>query len=63
MLFEKIFALKAEALLKVHRHQDADEVLRNRPNFDVEDCSKFFGPYGHASLLIVQAQVDMVAGR
>ncbi|KAL7192574.1 hypothetical protein ACSBR2_024402 [Camellia fascicularis] len=59
----QIFALQAEALLKLHRHQDADEALTKGPKFDTEDCTKFFGPIANAGLLLIRAQVDMVAGR
>ncbi|GMI94145.1 tetratricopeptide repeat 14 [Hibiscus trionum] len=59
----QIFALKAEALLKLLRHQDADEALLGGPNFDVDDLNKYFGPIGNANLLVVRAQVDMAAGR
>ncbi|OMP04113.1 Tetratricopeptide TPR-1 [Corchorus olitorius] len=59
----QIYALKAEALLKVHRHQEADETLLKGPNFDIDDCTKYFGPIGNANLLVVRAQVDMAAGR
>ena len=62
-LFVKIYALKAEALLKLHRHQEADEALLKSPNFNVDDCTKYFGPIGNANLLVVRAQVDMAAGR
>ncbi|KAA8530876.1 hypothetical protein F0562_005500 [Nyssa sinensis] len=58
-----IFALQAEALLKLRRHQEADEALSKGPNFDVDDCTKFFGPIGNACLLVIRAQVDMAAGR
>ncbi|KAM7261665.1 hypothetical protein ACFE04_020742 [Oxalis oulophora] len=58
-----IYALQAEAFLKLHRHQDADEALRSGPNFDVDDCTKFFGPIGNANLLVVRAQVDIATGR
>lgn len=59
----KIYALQAEALLKLNRHQEADEALSRGPNFEVDACSKFFGPIGNANLLAIRAQVDMVAGR
>ncbi|XVE83161.1 hypothetical protein DITRI_Ditri16bG0065400 [Diplodiscus trichospermus] len=59
----QIYGLKAEALLKLHRHQEADEALLKGPNFKVDDCTKYFGPIGNASLLVVRAQVDMAAGR
>ncbi|KAJ7956840.1 TPR repeat-containing thioredoxin like [Quillaja saponaria] len=58
-----IFALQAEALLKLHRIQDADEALSKGPNFEVDACTKFFGPVGNASLLVTRAQVDLAAGR
>ncbi|XVF61657.1 hypothetical protein PTKIN_Ptkin08bG0148000 [Pterospermum kingtungense] len=59
----QIYALKAEALLKLRRYQDADEALSKGPNFNVDDCTRYFGPIGNANLLVVRAQVDMAAGR
>ncbi|EOX92146.1 hypothetical protein QUC31_003478 [Theobroma cacao] len=59
----QIYALKTEALLKLHRHQEADEALSKGPSFNVDYCTKYFGPIGNASLLVVRAQVDMAAGR
>ncbi|KAF8404577.1 hypothetical protein HHK36_009464 [Tetracentron sinense] len=59
----QIFALQAEALLKLHRHQEADATLGKGPSFDVDSCTKFFGPVGNANLLLVRAQIDMAAGR
>ena len=59
----KIYTLQAEALLKLHRHQEADAVLAASPYFSVDDCTKFFGPYGNANLLMIRAQVDLAAGR
>ncbi|MBA0812597.1 hypothetical protein Gohar_026550 [Gossypium harknessii] len=59
----QIFALKAEALLKLHRHQDADKTLLGGPIFNFDDLNKYFGPIGNANLLVVRAQVDMAAGR
>ncbi|CAI9753155.1 unnamed protein product [Fraxinus pennsylvanica] len=58
-----IFSLKAEALLKLHKHQEADETMAKGPNFDIDECIKFFGPVGSTSLLLVHAQVNMVVGR
>jgi hypothetical protein len=63
VLVFKIFAFQAEALIKLRRHQDADNVMSKCPNFDVDDCTKFFGPIGNASLLATRAQVDLAAGR
>ncbi|KAF9681893.1 hypothetical protein SADUNF_Sadunf05G0050500 [Salix dunnii] len=59
----QIFALQAEALIKLHRHQEADEASTRCPNFDVDACTKFFGPIGNANLLVVRAQVHMALGR
>ncbi|XP_030535099.2 inactive TPR repeat-containing thioredoxin TTL3-like [Rhodamnia argentea] len=59
----QIFALQAEALLKLRKHQDADEALSEGPNFEVEECTKFLGPIGNAGLLVVRAQVDLAVGR
>lgn len=59
----QIFALQAEALLKLHKHQDADEIMSKGPNFEAEACTKFLGPIGSANLLAIRAQVDMAAGR
>lgn len=59
----KIFALQAEALIKLRRHQDADNVMSKCPHFHVDDCTKFFGPIGNSNLLVTRAQVDIAAGR
>ncbi|KAK6150413.1 hypothetical protein DH2020_015345 [Rehmannia glutinosa] len=58
-----IFGLRAEALLRLNRQEEAIETMERGPNFDIEDCMKFFGPIGSSSLLLFRAQVDLVAGR
>ncbi|KAF6170825.1 hypothetical protein GIB67_015777 [Kingdonia uniflora] len=58
----QIFTLQVEAFLKLHKHQDADTTLLNGPNFNFDDCTKFFGPIGNVNLLLIRAQVDMVTG-
>ena len=58
-----IFGLKAEALLKLNRHEEAIETIEKVSNFEIEHCLKFFGQVGSSSLLIFCAQVDLVAGR
>ncbi|GAB4847296.1 hypothetical protein Ancab_026340 [Ancistrocladus abbreviatus] len=58
-----IFALQAEALLKLQRHEEADKTMTNGPSFAVDQCTKFFGPAGNAALLVIRAQVDVAAGR
>ncbi|KAI4330162.1 hypothetical protein MLD38_028465 [Melastoma candidum] len=59
----QIFALQAEALMKLNRHEEAEAVLTKGPRFDVDSCTKFLGPIGSANLLTVRAQVDMATGR
>lgn len=49
--------------MKLHRHQDADEAMLKGPNFELDACTRFLGPIGSANLLVIRAQVDMVAGR
>ncbi|KAK6125772.1 hypothetical protein DH2020_040483 [Rehmannia glutinosa] len=48
---------------KAKRQEEATEIMEKGPNFDIEDCMKFFGPIGSSSLLLFRAQVDLVAGR
>ncbi|XP_022929318.1 inactive TPR repeat-containing thioredoxin TTL3-like [Cucurbita moschata] len=59
----QIFALQAEAFLKLHKHQDADEAISRGPSFEVDACTKFLGPVGNANLLLIRAQVDLAAAR
>lgn len=59
----QIYALQAEALLKLHRHQEAYASFRKRPNLDINPCIEFFGPDYCAYLLIIQAQLYMTMGR
>ncbi|KAK9087237.1 hypothetical protein Syun_029631 [Stephania yunnanensis] len=59
----QVFIFKAEALLKLHRHEEACKTLTKAPNFALDDCTKFYGSIGHAKLLSVQAQVEMSDGR
>lgn len=59
----QLFSLQAEALLKLRRHKDADSALTKGPHFDVDSCTKFFGPIKTAQLLMIHGQVDLAAGR
>ncbi|KAG6721945.1 hypothetical protein I3842_03G137300 [Carya illinoinensis] len=60
---QKIFAFQAEGLLKLRRHQEADETMLKGPNFGADSCTKFLGPIGSAYVLVIRAQVDLAAGR
>ncbi|XP_043718896.1 inactive TPR repeat-containing thioredoxin TTL3-like [Telopea speciosissima] len=59
----QVLAMQAEALLKLQRHDDADTTLTTWPAFDMDACTKFFGPTTYSFILQIQAQVDMAAGR
>ncbi|XP_027921934.1 inactive TPR repeat-containing thioredoxin TTL3 [Vigna unguiculata] len=59
----QIFALQAEAFLKLRRHQHAEEALLKGPNFDVEQCTRFFGQICNANLLVIRARVYLAVGR
>ncbi|CAH2043391.1 unnamed protein product [Thlaspi arvense] len=59
----QVYALQAEALLKTHRHQDADDALSRCPVFDVETSTRYYGPVGYAGFLVVRAQVHLASGR
>ncbi|XP_068641181.1 TPR repeat-containing thioredoxin TTL1-like [Aristolochia californica] len=58
-----VYASQAEALLKLHRHHDADATLSTGPSFDPDAATKFFGAAANAYILMTRAQVDMTAGR
>ncbi|XP_010484322.1 PREDICTED: inactive TPR repeat-containing thioredoxin TTL3-like isoform X1 [Camelina sativa] len=59
----QVYALLAEALLKTHRHQEADEALSRCPVFDVDTSTRYYGPVGYAGFLVVRAQVHLASGR
>ncbi|KAG2410506.1 hypothetical protein LR48_Vigan01g025400 [Vigna angularis] len=59
----QIFALQAEAFLKLRRHQHAEEALMKGPNFDVDQCTRFFGQICNANLLVIRARVYLAVGR
>nr|GEY16725.1 TPR repeat-containing thioredoxin TTL1-like [Tanacetum cinerariifolium] len=64
----QLFACKAEALLKLHKLDDADLILLNVPKFEASSspsCSqvKFFGMLSEACILFIRAQIDMTLGR
>ncbi|EOY16028.1 Tetratricopeptide repeat-containing protein, putative isoform 1 [Theobroma cacao] len=59
----QVYALQAEALLKLHRHQEAYTAYMKGPNFAIESCINFFGLAVSAYLLMIRALVYMVSGR
>lgn len=59
----QVYALQAEALLKTHRHQEADDALSRCPVFDGDTSTRYYGPVGYAGFLVVRAQVHLASGR
>ncbi|XP_020275957.1 TPR repeat-containing thioredoxin TTL1-like [Asparagus officinalis] len=59
----QVFASQAEALLNLHRHEEADAVLASLPKFNIDASTKFFGAASNAYFFGVRAQVHMEAGR
>ncbi|KAM1180526.1 hypothetical protein ACFX13_019929 [Malus domestica] len=59
----QVFALQAEALLKLQRQQEAYATYQKRPSFGIDICTKFFGMASSAYLLMIGAQVYLAAGR
>lgn len=55
--------MQAEALLRLHKHEEAYRSYRRAPSFSVESCAKCVGSAGTSYLLIIGAQVYMAAGR
>ncbi|XP_073147885.1 inactive TPR repeat-containing thioredoxin TTL3-like [Henckelia pumila] len=58
----QIQAMKAEALLKLKRHEEAHSIIQNQPSFRIELHAKFFGCSATAGLLLVHALVYMANG-
>ncbi|KAK6130655.1 hypothetical protein DH2020_035630 [Rehmannia glutinosa] len=56
-------APQREALMKLHRHQEAYTVLQNAPHFSTELYAEFLGSTATAGLLQVRALVYMANGR
>lgn len=59
----KVFALQAEALLKLERYEEAETALIDAPTFDRDACAKFYGSSGGAYLFMVRSLVDIASGR
>ncbi|XP_058100787.1 TPR repeat-containing thioredoxin TTL1-like [Magnolia sinica] len=63
----QLFALRAEALLKLHQLEDADSALSSVPKFEPspQSCSqiRFFGMICDSYPFFVRAQVEMAMGR
>lgn len=58
-----MFALQAEALLKLLRHEEAYTTYQKGPNFSIDLCINFFGMAYSAYLLMIGSHVYLAAGR
>ncbi|XP_078437824.1 inactive TPR repeat-containing thioredoxin TTL3-like [Wolffia australiana] len=59
----QVFALQAEALLKLERYEEAETALIDAPTFEWNECTKFYGSHGGAYLFMVRSLVDLASGR
>lgn len=59
----QIFAMRAEALMKLHRHEEAYTTIQKGPNFKTDHCTRLFGSAKTAYLLLIRAQVYTLVGR
>ncbi|CAM8979207.1 unnamed protein product [Rhodiola kirilowii] len=59
----KIYGLQSEALLKLHKHQDADDAFKSTLNINFKSCTKIFGQDTCAYFYITEAQIHMAMGR
>lgn len=55
--------MKAEALMGLHRHEDAHTVIQNAPHFNVELYAGLLGSSVTAGVLEVHALVYIANGR
>ncbi|XP_060198846.1 inactive TPR repeat-containing thioredoxin TTL3-like [Lycium barbarum] len=59
----QIFAMRAEALMKLYRHEEAYTTIQKGPNFKTELYTRLFGSTKTAYLIIIRAQVYALVGR
>ncbi|KAJ6335543.1 hypothetical protein OIU78_012218 [Salix suchowensis] len=59
----QVYAMQAEALLRLHRHQEASTAYQKGPVFSADFYTKLFGLTIASYILMIGAQVYMAAGR
>ncbi|XP_015072307.1 inactive TPR repeat-containing thioredoxin TTL3-like [Solanum pennellii] len=59
----QIFAMRAEALMKLHRHEEAYTIIQKGPDFKTCLSTRIIGSDKTAYFLIIQAQVYTLVGR
>lgn len=58
----QIYALQAQALLNLRRHDEAYEALKRGPKFDMDSYTQLFGQGNSTNLYLIKAQVYMATG-
>ncbi|KAL9234253.1 hypothetical protein vseg_009141 [Gypsophila vaccaria] len=59
----QVYALEAQALLNLHRHDEAYAAFRQAPSFDMDSYSRLFGQEKSAFIYIIKAHVYTAVGR
>ncbi|XP_060171306.1 inactive TPR repeat-containing thioredoxin TTL3-like [Lycium barbarum] len=59
----QVFAMRAEALMKLHRHDEAYTTIQNGPDFKTELYASLFGSAKTAYFLITRAEAYATVGR
>ncbi|XP_074321492.1 TPR repeat-containing thioredoxin TTL1-like [Silene latifolia] len=59
----QVYALEAEALLNLYRHDEAFSAFRRRPNFDMDSYTRLFGLESAVFIYLIEAEVYTAAGR
>lgn len=59
----KVYALQVEALLKLHRHEEANAIHKKRSRISSELSIELFGLAGNGYLSVIESQVYMAVGR
>ncbi|KAJ6405191.1 hypothetical protein OIU84_013211 [Salix udensis] len=59
----QVYAMQAEALLRLHRHQEACTAYQKGPGFSADFYTKLFGLTIASYILMIGAQVYMAVGR
>ncbi|MFS7947246.1 putative tetratricopeptide-like helical domain superfamily [Helianthus anomalus] len=59
----KVYAMQTEALLNLHKHDEAYSCFQNAPVIDVNIAARLFGSTVTSYFLTVQAQVYLASGR
>ncbi|KAF5766428.1 putative tetratricopeptide-like helical domain superfamily [Helianthus annuus] len=59
----EVYAMQTEALLNLHKHDEAYSCFQNAPVIDVNIAARLFGSTVTSYFLMVQAQVYLASGR